>query len=43
MYCATGNRSARAAALMVQQGFSEVYDAGGFTDLAAAGAEVSSG
>lgn len=40
VYCRTGNRSARAAAYMDEQGFTDVYDAGGFADLAEAGASV---
>ncbi|MTV26242.1 rhodanese-like domain-containing protein [Nitriliruptoraceae bacterium ZYF776] len=38
LYCRTGNRSAQAAATMAELGFVEVYDAGAFDDLAAAGA-----
>jgi phage shock protein E len=38
VYCRTGNRSAQAAARMDELGFTEVYDAGGFADLEAAGA-----
>lgn len=38
VYCRSGNRSANAVATMAQMGFTELYDAGGFDDLAAAGA-----
>jgi phage shock protein E len=38
VYCRTGNRSAVAVQAMADLGFVEVYDAGGFDDLAAAGA-----
>jgi phage shock protein E len=38
VYCRTGNRSAVAVQAMADLGFIEVYDAGGFDDLAAAGA-----
>lgn len=38
VYCRTGNRSAVAVQAMADRGFVEVYDAGGFDDLAAAGA-----
>lgn len=38
LYCRSGNRSAAAAAVMAQRGFVELYDAGGFADLAQAGA-----
>lgn len=43
VYCATGNRSAQATALMVEEGFTELSDAGGLLDLAAAGADVTEG
>ena len=32
VYCRSGNRSAHAAQLLVQQGFTEVYDLGGIDD-----------
>lgn len=38
LYCRTGNRSAQAAAIMAELGFTDVVDAGGFDDLVAAGA-----
>jgi phage shock protein E len=38
VYCRTGNRSAVAVELMEDLGFTEVYDAGGYADLADAGA-----
>jgi rhodanese-related sulfurtransferase len=38
LYCRTGNRSAQAASLMRDLGFTDVIDAGGFDNLAAAGA-----
>jgi phage shock protein E len=38
VYCRSGNRSAAVVAQMAERGFVEVYDAGGFDDLAAAGA-----
>lgn len=40
VYCRTGNRSANAVAMMDRQGFSDLYDAGGYADLAEAGAPV---
>lgn len=40
VYCRSGNRSARAAALMEQAGIEDIADAGGLADLAAAGAPV---
>ena len=40
VYCRTGNRSANAVAIMEQQGFSDLYDAGGYAELAEAGASV---
>lgn len=39
LYCATGNRSGLAAALMQQQGITNVVNAGGYNDLKAAGAK----
>lgn len=36
VYCRTGNRSATAVALMVEQGFSDVTDAGSMQEAAAA-------
>ena len=43
LYCRTGNRSAQAADIMQRLGFTDVRDAGGLSDLAAAGAEVVTG
>lgn len=40
VYCRTGNRSAQAVQRMADQGFTDLYDAGGFDDLARAGAPV---
>jgi phage shock protein E len=38
LYCRTGNRSAEAAAIMRELGFSDVVDGGGYAALVAAGA-----
>lgn len=38
LFCRTGNRSAQAAAIMDELGFTDVVDAGGFDALVAAGA-----
>jgi phage shock protein E len=40
VYCRSGNRSAQAVRVMAELGFTEVYDAGGFASLAAAGLPV---
>lgn len=40
LYCRTGNRSAQAARVMAELGFTDVVDAGGFSDLVTAGAPV---
>lgn len=40
LYCRSGNRSAQAAAIMAELGFSDVIDAGGFDALVAAGAPI---
>ncbi|PAP77832.1 rhodanese-like domain-containing protein [Rubrivirga marina] len=40
LYCASGVRSGRAAAVLEGMGFERVVNAGGFDDLAAAGAPV---
>jgi phage shock protein E len=40
LYCATGNRSGKAAKLMEEAGFKEVYNIGGYADLKAAGLPV---
>lgn len=41
LYCRTGNRSTQAASIMHELGFSDVIDAGGYDDLAMAGAPTS--
>jgi phage shock protein E len=41
LYCRTGNRSAQAAAIMAELGFTDVVDGGGFDGLVAAGAPTS--
>ncbi len=38
VYCRSGNRSGQAVAIMKELGFTDVIDAGGYADLAAAGA-----
>ena len=38
LYCRTGNRSAQAASIMRELGFTDVIDAGGYDSLVAAGA-----
>jgi len=40
LYCASGGRSALAAKTLLDMGCTSVYNAGGFTDLAAAGLET---
>jgi phage shock protein E len=40
LYCASGARSGRAAAVLEGMGFERVVNAGGFNDLVAAGAPV---
>lgn len=40
VYCKSGNRSAQAAAIMADLGFTDVVDGGGFADLARAGLPV---
>lgn len=42
LYCRTGNRSGQAARMMRERGFDNVYNVGGFEDLANAGFEASS-
>ncbi len=37
LYCRTGNRSGQAAEIMSELGFGELYNAGGFDELRAAG------
>ncbi|MDZ7680804.1 MAG: rhodanese-like domain-containing protein [Fodinibius sp.] len=37
LYCRTGNRSGQAAELMVENGFDNVYNIGGYQDLVDAG------
>lgn len=39
LYCRTGNRSGKAAELMAEQGFENVYNIGGYQDLVDGGAE----
>lgn len=39
LYCRSGNRSGQAAKLMIENGFENVYNIGGFEDLVAAGLE----
>ncbi|GAA4358562.1 hypothetical protein GCM10023185_24400 [Hymenobacter saemangeumensis] len=39
LYCASGNRSGQAAALMQKKGFGKVINAGGYNDLKVAGAK----
>ena len=41
VYCRSGNRSGQAVAIMKELGFTDVIDAGGYVDLAAAGAPTS--
>jgi rhodanese-related sulfurtransferase len=43
LYCRSGNRSAQAAQLMAEAGFTSVYDMGGFADWQAAGGAVATG
>ena len=40
LYCRTGNRSAQAASIMRDLGFTDVMDAGGFDSLVGAGAPI---
>ncbi|WP_155800755.1 rhodanese-like domain-containing protein [Pontibacter sp. BAB1700] len=40
MYCASGNRSGKAAKLMEEAGFKNVYNIGGYSDLKAAGLPI---
>lgn len=40
LYCRSGNRSAQAAQLMLDMGFSDLYDAGAYEDLAAVGLPI---
>ena len=40
LYCRSGSRSGQAAAIMKDLGFTDVIDAGAFTDLVAAGAST---
>ncbi len=40
LYCRSGNRSGQAARLMQKEGFKNVYNIGGFEDLAGAGFET---
>jgi len=43
LYCASGGRSALAAKTLLDMGYTSVYNAGGFTDLVAAGIETEPG
>lgn len=43
LYCRSGTRSGKAAALMQEMGFAEVYNVGGFEKLAEAGAKTARG
>jgi rhodanese-related sulfurtransferase len=43
LYCASGNRAALAGKTLQDLGFTEVYNAGKFTDLAAAGLKTERG
>ena len=40
LYCRTGNRSGQAAELMREKGFNNVYNIGGFHELASTGLEA---
>lgn len=40
LYCRTGNRSGQAAKMMKNNGFENVYNIGGYSDLANAGLET---
>lgn len=40
LYCASGNRSGKAAKLMEEAGFKHIYNIGGFNDLKEAGLPV---
>jgi phage shock protein E len=40
LYCASGNRSGKAAQLMIDAGFVNVFNAGGFVELHSAGFPV---
>jgi phage shock protein E len=40
LYCRSGNRSGQAAELMIENGFTDVYNIGGFQDLVDAGLEA---
>lgn len=40
LYCRSGNRSGQAAKLMLDNGFNNVYNIGGFQELVAAGFEA---
>jgi rhodanese-related sulfurtransferase len=43
LYCASGGRSALAAKTLLDMGYPTVYNAGGFSELAAAGIETEPG
>lgn len=40
LYCRTGNRSGKAAKIMIKNGFEKVYNIGGYSTLAKAGIET---
>ncbi|MBD1397073.1 rhodanese-like domain-containing protein [Pontibacter sp. JH31] len=40
LYCASGNRSGKAAKLMEEAGFKHVYNIGGYSDLKSAGLPI---
>lgn len=40
LYCRSGNRSGQAARILQREGFEQVYNVGGFDDLARAGFET---
>lgn len=40
LYCASGNRSGKAAELMKEKGFEKVHNLGGYRDLVEAGFEI---
>ena len=42
LYCASGNRSGKAAKLLEEAGFKTIYNIGGYEDLKAAGLPVTS-
>lgn len=42
LYCRSGNRSGKAARILEEQGFKNVYNVGGYEDLVSAGFESKS-